>query len=66
MPETAKKGSKTTQKTPKAKTEAKGSTTPAKNVLKRKSMLGRPVEYTDDIADEVCWRIAHGEPLVRI
>lgn len=66
MPETAKKGSKTTQKTPKAKTEAKGSTTPAKNVLKRKSMLGRPVEYTDDIADEICWRIAHGEPLVRI
>jgi hypothetical protein len=66
MPETAKKGSKTAQKTPKAKTEAKGSTAPAKNVLKRKSLMGRPVEYTDDIADEICWRIAHGEPLVRI
>jgi len=26
----------------------------------------RPVEYTEDIADEICWRITHGEPLVRI
>ena len=27
---------------------------------------GRPVEYTEAIADEVCLRLTEGEPLVRI
>lgn len=66
MPETTKKGRKAPAKPLKPKTEAVGSTAPAKNVLERKTPMGRPVEYTDDIADEICWRIAHGEPLVRI
>ena len=26
----------------------------------------RPVEYTEEIAEEVCWRLAHGESLVSI
>ena len=52
MPETAKKPAKA----------AKGK--PAAPQIPRPAH--RPVEYTEDIADEICWRITHGEPLVRI
>jgi hypothetical protein len=38
----------------------------AQKVLKPKNPPHRPVEFTEDIADEICWRITHGEPLVRI
>lgn len=67
MPETVKKGSKTPAKPSKARTEAKGAMTPAKasKALKRLP-TGRPVEYTEEIAEEVCWRLAHGESLVSI
>ena len=61
MPETAKKRTKKSEPT-----EAKGTTAKAKNVVVQKRSVGRPVEYEDAIADEICWRIAHGEPLVRI
>ena len=26
----------------------------------------RPSDYCEEIADEICWRLTHGEPLVRI
>jgi hypothetical protein len=41
---------------------------PAKKTVapQTKNPPHRPVEYTEDIADEICWRITHGEPLVRI
>ena len=67
MPETA---SKPVKKATKAAKPAKtgGSTGAAQKPAQapKTSPLGRPVEYTDDIASEICWRIAHGEPLVRI
>jgi hypothetical protein len=68
MPETVKKGSKSPAKPSKAKTEAKGAMTPAKRAEAPKITrpAHRPVEYTDDIAEEVCWRLAHGESLVSI
>jgi len=64
MPETAKKpakGSKTTK--PRGKVSA-----PAEKPVAPQTPrpAHRPVEYTEDIADEICWRITHGEPLVRI
>ena len=61
MPETGKKRTKKSEPN-----EAKGTTTKAKDVVVQKRSVGRPVEYSDEIADEICWRIAHGEPLVRI
>lgn len=67
MPETAKKRTKKSESKPEAKPAPKGSTTPAKpHITAKQAKMGRPVEYTDDIADEVCWRIAHGEPLTKI
>jgi hypothetical protein len=67
MPETAKKGTKRPQKPSKPKTEAKGAMSPAKASSAPKQIpIGRPVEYTEDIAEEVCWRLAHGESLVSI
>ena len=67
MPETASKPrTKATKAVKAAKTG--GSTSAAQKPAKapKKPITGRPVEYTDDIASEICWRIAHGEPLVRI
>jgi hypothetical protein len=68
MPETSKKGSNKPAKTQKAKTQAEGTPTPAKTptapLIPRPAH--RPIEYTEDIADEICWRITQGEPLVRI
>ena len=64
MPETAKKpakGSKTTK--PRGKVSAPAEKPLAPQIPRP---AHRPVEYTEDIADEICWRITHGEPLVRI
>ena len=67
MPETVKKGAKSPAKPSKAKTEVKGAMTPEKPVKPSKQIpIGRPVEYTEEIAEEVCWRLAHGESLVSI
>jgi hypothetical protein len=67
MPETAKKGSKSPAKPSKAAKQADGAVTPKKPVkLPKQIPIGRPVEFTEDIADEICWRLTHGEPLVRI
>ena len=67
MPETVKKGSKSPAKPSKATKQADGATTPEKPVKASKQIpIGRPVEFTEDIADEICWRLTHGEPLVRI
>jgi hypothetical protein len=68
MPETIKKAAKKPAKTPKAKAQAQGSTAPSEAPVAPKipKVHHRPVEYTEDIADEICWRITHGEPLVRI
>lgn len=68
MPETIKKGSKKPTKTLKAKTRAEGTPAPADTPVAPQipRPAHRPVEYTEDIADEICWRITQGEPLVRI
>jgi hypothetical protein len=64
MPETTKKAAKKPAKQLKADAQVQGSTTPAEKPVTRPAH--RPIEYTDAIADEVCWRITQGEPLVRI
>lgn len=68
MPETTKKAAKKPAKTPKAATQAQGSPAPAKTLVAPQipRAAHRPVEYTDEIAEEVCWRLAHGESLVSI
>jgi hypothetical protein len=67
MPETVKKGSKSPAKPSKATKQADGAVTPEKPVKASKQIpIGRPVEYTEEIAEEVCWRLAHGESLVSI
>ena len=68
MPETIKKGAKKPAKTPKASEVGKGSHSPAEKPVAPQipKVHHRPVEFTEDIADEICWRITHGEPLVRI
>ena len=68
MPETIKKAAKKPAKTPKSKAQAQGSIAPSETPVAPKipKVHHRPVEYTEDIADEICWRITHGEPLVRI
>jgi len=68
MPETVKKGSKSPAKPSKAAKQGKGATTPEKRAEapKMQRPAHRPVEYTEDIAEEVCWRLAHGESLVSI
>jgi hypothetical protein len=68
MPETVKKGSKSPAKPLKAAKQVSGATTPEKRAEapKMQRPAHRPVEYTEDIAEEVCWRLAHGESLVSI
>ena len=67
MPETATKGTKRPAKPSKPKVQAKGATAPAKAPDPAKQVpIGRPVEFTDAIADEICWRLTHGEPLVQM
>jgi hypothetical protein len=60
MPETIKKGSKKPTKTPKATTQAQGSTTPVKKPT------GAPTTYNEHIATVICIRIAEGESLRQI
>ena len=68
MPETIKKAIKRPAKTPKATTQAQGSTTPPEKPVAPQipKVHHRPLEYTEEIAEEVCWRLAHGESLVSI
>lgn len=68
MPETSKKATKRPTKTPKATTQAQGSPAPKKNPVAPQipRPAHRPVEYTEEMAEEVCWRLAHGESLVSI
>ena len=68
MPETTSKRAKTPAKTPKATKQAQGSPAPVQTPVapKTATLYHRPVEYTEDIAQEVCWRLAHGESLVSI
>jgi len=60
MPETIKKATRRPAKTPKAKTQAQGNTTPAKNPV------GAPTTYNSHIASIICIRIAEGESLREI
>ena len=60
MPETIKKGAKKPAKTPKATTQAQGSTTPAKKPV------GAPTTYSTHMASIICIRIAEGESLREI
>jgi hypothetical protein len=66
MPETAKKPSKKSKKPVTQESVSAELSTFAQEVIKPKNPPHRPVEFTEDIADEICWRITHGEPLVRI
>ena len=68
MPETIKKAAKKPAKTPKTKAQAQGSTAPSEAPVAPKipKVHHRPVEFTEEIAEEVCWRLAHGESLVSI
>jgi len=68
MPETISKAVKKPAKTSKAKTQAQGSPAPAKTPVAPQipRPAHRPIEYTEEIAEEVCWRLAHGESLVSI
>jgi len=64
MPETVKKPAKASKTTkPRGKVSAPAEKPVAPQIPRP---AHRPVEYTEDIADEICWRITHGEPLVRI
>jgi hypothetical protein len=65
MPETVKKGSKTTQKPSKAKTEAKGATTPAKPA-KAPKPTGRPTKFNQQTADLICMMLSEGLSLRQI
>jgi hypothetical protein len=68
MPETTSKAAKRPTKTPKAAKQAQGSPAPVQTPVapKTATLYHRPLEYTEDIAEEVCWRLAHGESLVSI
>jgi hypothetical protein len=60
MPETITKAATKPAKTPKAKTQAQGSPTPAKNPV------GAPTTYNPHMASVICIRIAEGESLREI
>jgi len=67
MPETTKKAAKKPAKTPKATTQAQGSTTPAeKPVAPQKNPVGAPTTYNSHLATVICIRIAEGESLRQI
>jgi hypothetical protein len=65
MPETIKKAAKKPAKTPKAITQAQGSTTPAKTPPAPKKM-GRPSKYDPEIARIICEQLSEGVPLRQI
>jgi len=70
MPETATKTITKVTKPRKAATKANTPVAAKKPAKKRTAQpttfLGRPVEYTDALANEICWRITNGESLVQI
>ena len=68
MPETTSKRAKTPAKPPKATKTGNGSPAPVETLVAPQipRPAHRPLEYTDEIAEEVCWRLAHGESLVSI
>jgi hypothetical protein len=68
MPETTSKAAKRPAKPPKAAKTGKGSPAPVETAVapRTATLYHRPLEYTEDIAEEVCWRLAHGESLVSI
>ena len=65
MPETIKKAIKQPAKTPKATTQAKGSTAPAKTPVAPKK-TGRPSKYDPEIARIICEQLSEGIPLRQI
>lgn len=65
MPETTKKAAKKPAKTPKAITQAQGSTTPAKTSLAPRK-TGRPSKYDPEIARIICEQLSEGVPLRQI
>ena len=65
MPETTKKAAKKPAKPLKAKTEAKGSTTPAK-ALPAPKKLGAPTTFNQRTADLICIMLAEGMSLRQI
>ena len=65
MPETIKKGSKKPAKTPKATTQAQGSTTPAKKPVAPKT-TGRPTKFNQQTADLICMMLSEGMSLRQI
>jgi hypothetical protein len=65
MPETIKKATRRPAKTPKAKTQARGSTTPAKTPPAPKK-TGRPSKYDPEIARIICEQLSEGIPLRKI
>ena len=65
MPETITKAAKKPAKTPKAKTQAQGSTAPAKTPVAPKK-TGRPSKYDPEIARIICEQLSEGIPLRQI
>lgn len=65
MPETIKKAAKKPAKTPKAKTQAQGNTTPETTTPAPKKM-GRPSKYDPEIARIICEQLSEGVPLRQI
>ena len=65
MPETIKKGAKKPTKTPKATTQAQGSTTPAKPPVAPKT-TGRPTTFNQKTADLICMMLSEGMSLRQI
>lgn len=65
MPETtAKKPQKAT--TAAQKPKAKGKVAAPAKTPTAPLPPHRPSDYSDEIADEICWRLTHGEPLVQM
>ena len=65
MPETIKKAIKQPAKTPKATTQAKGSTAPAKTPV-APSTIGRPTKFNQQTADLICMMLSEGMSLRQI
>jgi len=67
MPETTIKRARKAAKAPPDIKKRDKVVAPTKTPVTPKQVpIGRPVEFTDAIADEICWRLTHGEPLVQI
>ena len=67
MPETAAKPSKRAQKPAKAQDRGQGTAPPQKPAkAPKKTITGRPLMYTEELASEICVRLSNGEPLRQI